>query len=120
MKRNFFLTVLLLAAVHVFAFANEGRPLEKVLVYATVQEGKVLKLNLANLQKIRTLVTLKDLKGNTCYSKVIRKHNGFFSKLNLSKLRKGKYILAVSNGDELISQVVVINDDGLVLSALTR
>lgn len=120
MKRIFFLAALLLGAMSMPAIAQAAPPESKVIVNVVPKEGKVLKINLANLQKERTVLHLKDLKGSTYFTKVIRRHNGFLRHLNLSELPKGKYVLSVSHNDQLISQVVVIGENGLQLSAISR
>ncbi len=119
MKKIFFLAALLLGFTAMPALASEGNTEGKVLVKVTANEGKVLKINLANLQKVKTVVRLKDLKGNSFFSKVIRNHNGFRSFLDLNQLPKGRYILSVNHGDKLMSQVVVIGEEGMQLSAFS-
>jgi len=120
MKRIFFLAALLLGILTMPVLAQAATPEGKILVKVVPIEGKVLKVNLANLQQTKTVVQLKDLNGNTHYSNVIRNHNGFLRLLNLSQLPKGKYVLSVSQNDKVISQVVVVDEDGLKLSAITR
>lgn len=119
MKRIFFLAALLLGVMSM-PYAQAAIPTVKILVKVVPREGKVLKVNLANLQQAKTVVQLKDLNGSAFYTHVVRNHNGFLRLLNLSELPKGKYVLTVSQNDQLISQVVVVDEDGLKLSAITR
>jgi len=120
MKRIFFLAALLLGFMSMPVFAQAAIPEGKILVKVAPKEGKVLKINLANLQKIKTVLQLKDLRGNVYFTQVIRKHNGYLRLLNLSELPKGKYVLSISQNDHLISQVVVLGENGLQLSGITR
>ena len=119
MKRIFFLAALLLGVMSM-PYAQATIPEGKILVKVVPREGKVLKVNLANLQQVKTVVQLKDLNGNVHYTYVIRNHNGFLRLLNLSQLPRGKYVLSVTQNDEVISQVVAIGEDGLKLSGITR
>jgi|APTNR8051073442_1049403.scaffolds.fasta_scaffold01126_7 hypothetical protein len=120
MKRIFFLAALLLGVLTMPVFAQAANPESKILVKVAPKEGKILKINLANLQKEKTVVQLKNLEGSTYFTKVVRNHNGFLRQLNLSQLPKGRYVLSVSQNDEVISQVVVIDEAGLKLSAISR
>jgi len=119
MKRIFFLAALLLGVMSM-PYAQAAVPAGKILWKVIAKEGKVLKVNLANLQQARTVVQLKDLHGSAYYTRVVRNHNGFLRLLNLSELPKGRYVLSVSQNDETISQVVVVDEDGLKLSAISR
>ena len=120
MKRIFFLAALLLGILTMPVFAQAATPEGKILVKVAPKEGKILKINLANLQKEKTVVQLKNLEGSTYFTKVVRNHNGFLRLLNLSQLPKGRYVLSVRQNDEIITQVVVIDEKGLQLSALSR
>ncbi len=122
MKRLLLLAALLWAAanVPVYAFQATPEPEADILLKLAHVEGKILRINLANLQKERTVVQLTNLKGDNFFTKVIRKHNGFFSKINLNELPKGRYVLSVKQSDQLISQVIVIEDNGVKLSAISR
>lgn len=119
MKRIFFLAALLLGVMSM-PYAHAAPPGGEILWKVVAKEGKVLKVNLANLQQVKTVVQLKDLKGSSYFTRVVRNHNGFLRLLNLSQLPEGKYVLSVSQSDEVISQVVVVDEDGLKLSAISR
>jgi len=103
MKRIFFLAALLLGVISMSVNARAAIPGGKILLKVVLKEGKILKVNLANLQQVKTVVQLKDLKGSSYYTHVIRNHNGFLRLLNLSELPKGKSVLSVSHEGQILS-----------------
>ena len=70
----------------------------KPIVHVNAVEGKpALIVQVANLEKARTEVLLKDMDGRLEYSGHISGRNGHSLKLNLEGLAEGAYLLGVSN-----------------------
>ncbi len=81
---------------------------------------RIVKILLINLQQETTTVKLADMQGKEYYRRVIRDHNGFARKLDLKGLDNGRYLLSVEqNGEEWI-QVVLVDDQGVMLSDIVK
>lgn len=93
----------------------------KMSVKVHQPEANTLMLRLANLQKVKTNITLHDLEGNDYFSRRVTDHNGYLIKLNLADVPEGRYIMRIrqANGQE-IAQVIYKSDGDLMLSQLTR
>ncbi len=120
MKIRLFLTAILLAALVAPSFSNTPADAE-LIARTSVLDGKFVKVQLINLEKLTTTLTVQSLTGEqTFYQKNIRKHNGFVTKLNLEDLPKGRYVLKVEQADESLTQVILIDDNGVRISEFTR
>lgn len=76
-------------------------------------------ITLANLEQVRTTVTLHALDDSNrkLYTDVITNHNGYSLNLNLDKLDEGRYVLSVKKGDTLRKQVILKDANGIRCSA---
>lgn len=119
MKTKFFLAALmsLLLALPLMATAD-NLPNPDLIVRSTVKEGKVIKLQLANLLQTPTTISIESMNGEPFYSRTIRKHNGFNLQLDLGYIPQGRYLLRVAQEDESRVQVVVITADRVLLSEM--
>jgi len=100
--------------------ASEPTPEENLKFRSETVDYRTIKVQLINLQKALTTVTLKDIDGKEYYRKVIKNHNGFARKLDLDGLDNGRYILAVEQNDEKWVQVVLVDDDKIRLSKVVN
>ena len=91
-------------------------PIENVLLSTRVDE-RALVVQLANLQKEKTVLTLESLDSReTFHEQVINDHNGYSARLNLNEMPKGRYILRVKQGNGSLRQVLVIDQHSILCS----
>ena len=93
-------------------------PIENVVLSTRVDE-RALVVQLANLQKEKTVLTLESLDSReTFHEQVINDHNGFYARLNLNELPKGRYILRVKQGNGSLRQVLVVDQHSILCSKI--
>lgn len=115
MKRLFMSLALALPMLQLLATL----PIENVLLSTRVDE-RALVVQLANLQKEKTVLTLESLDSReTFHEQVINDHNGYSARLNLNELPKGRYILRVKQGDSSLRQVLVVDQNSILCSKVT-
>ena len=91
-------------------------PIENVLLSTRVDERSLV-VQLANLQKEKTVLTLESLDSReTFHEQVINDHNGYSARLNLNEMPKGRYILRVKQGNGSLRQVLVIDQHSILCS----
>lgn len=113
MKRLIMSLALALSMLHLMATPPI---IENVLLNTKVDE-RALIVQLANLQKEKTFLTLESLDSKeTFHQQVITDHNGYTARLNLYELPTGRYILRVKQGSGSIRQVVVIDQNSILCS----
>ncbi|WP_420459126.1 hypothetical protein [Neolewinella sp.] len=83
------------------------------LVTRTQVEDFRLNLKLVNLQKQRTVITLKQLDGTTHHQTRIKEHNGYALSMQLRDVPAGRYLLTVKQGKRLRQQVIVKSAAGI-------
>lgn len=107
-------------ALTIPAIANEFEPTKEVKVTVTAVAEKSLDVNVSNLQQQTTRITIENIDGSVVYFQdIVKKHNGYHKRLNLRKLKDGKYLLVVQRGTEKHQQVIVLKDaTGMLLSAV--
>lgn len=93
-------------------------PIENVLLNTKVDERSLV-VHLANLQKEKTVLTLESLDSSkTVHQQVINDHNGFYARLNLNELPKGRYILRVKQGNGSLRQVLLVDQNSILCSKI--
>lgn len=106
-----------------YSFANTPNVTTpaKILVKVHQPESGVLMLQLANLQRVNTTITLHDLEGNSYFRQQVSDHNGYLLRMQVSELPTGRYIMRIkqTNGKE-VSQIIYKSEDQLLLSQLTK
>ncbi len=91
-------------------------PIENVLLSTRVDERSLV-VQLANLQKEKTVLTLESLDSReTFHEEVIHDHNGYSARLNLNEMPKGRYVLRVKQGNGSLRQVLVIDQHSILCS----
>lgn len=116
MKKLIFSVFALLLFASAPVFANSSNPHEPLIVRSQIAEGG-LEIVLANLEQETTTLSLTSLdRTKKVFTDHIRKHNGYSYKLDLEKLKKGRYLLAVKKGDVVRQQVILITKDGMMCS----
>lgn len=91
--------------------------IDEVIVRTTVVDNYSFRLVLANLQEENTEIVLENLDGTrTLYREFVRDHNGYGKIIDLKKLAFGKYVLRIIQGDQDRHQVIVVNENGLLMS----
>jgi hypothetical protein len=119
MKRIVMLLLLALPMLQVAAKSISAD--DRIIMRTSMTDFKIIKLQLANLQKSRTQVTVESLAGEKLLEEVIVKHNGYQTNLNLKELPNGRYILKVTNADgENLRQVLVVSANGVQFSDVTE
>lgn len=89
---------------------------DPMIVRTTTAEDGVQVL-LANLEKVTTTVELKSLDTKeVVLDEQVRNRNGFSYDLHLDKLAYGRYILSVTKGETVKTQVILVNENGIYLS----
>jgi hypothetical protein len=112
MKRLFMSLALALPMLQLLAI----KPIERVLLSTRVEERSLI-VQIANLQKEQTVLTLESLDSReTFHEQVINGHNGYNARLNLNKLPKGRYVLRVKQEDGSLRQVVVVDQNSILCS----
>ncbi len=106
-------------ALTIPAFAHESYPTKAINVTITAVAEKSVQVIISNLQQQTTRITIESLDGSVVYFKdIVKKHNGYHKRLNLRKLKDGKYLLVVQQGNKKHQQVIVLKDTvGMLLSA---
>lgn len=113
MKRLIMSLALALPMLHLLATPPT---IENVLLNTQVEE-RTLVIQIANLQKEKTTLTLESLDSSeTFHEQVINEHNGFSTRLNLKAMPKGRYILRVKQGERSLRQVVVLDQNSILCS----
>jgi len=116
MKKLIFSVLALFLLASAPAFANSTNPHEPLIVRSQIAEGG-LEIILANLEQETTTISLTSLdRKKKVFTDLIRKHNGYSYKLDLEKLKMGRYLLAVKKGDVTRQQVILISKDGMMCS----
>ena len=93
-------------------------PIENVLLSTRVDERSLV-VQLANLQKEKTVLTLESLDSReTFHEQVINDHNGYSARLNLNEMPKGRYILRVKQGNGSLRQVLVVDQHSILCSKI--
>lgn len=108
---------LLLSTVAIFANQvpmNGGRLIVRI---EKSTEPYFLTLRLANLQKQRTLVELRDISGNTWFSQYVSRKNGFAKNLNLKQLPDGGYFVSITHKDATVVQFFTLSEGVLSLDS---
>ncbi len=115
---NFVMALLVSLAIALPVTANDLPQDDKMKLRVEAVTENALKIKLVNLQQQTTRIELKELNGfGTYFRDVIVKHNGYLKQLDLSELGIGKYELTVKQGDRVMRQVILIDDElGIVLS----
>lgn len=114
--KSFF--VLALMALTLNASASND-PIGELQLKSYVQEDNVVILQLYNLQKVNTKVSIQSLDGKTTFfSDHIRKHNGYIRKINLEDLADGRYKIEVEQDEKSMTQVVLVRDNKVQLSSV--
>ena len=80
--------------------------------------GKVVRVQLVNLQQEAAQITLQEIDGSVLYEHTVRKHNGFNLDLNMAKLPEGRYVLTVKQDDTVRSQVIAISNGTMMFSQI--
>lgn len=95
-------------------------PTKNLRATVTTTATKTLEVTLVNLQQQRTNIMIQSIDGTVVYFKdIVKKHNGYRKKLNLTDLKAGRYLLIVENSDEKLQQVILVKEDNtLLLSSL--
>ncbi len=99
-----------------FATAPVSVPESHIIMKTEAIDANTIKVLLANLEWERTKLTIESLSGKTYYVDNIVKHRGYLLKLDVEDLPNGRYLLKVSQDDEMISQVIVVRDKAILLS----
>lgn len=115
MKRLFMSLALALPMLQLLATPPT---IENVLLNTKVEERSLV-LHLANLQKEKTVLSLENLDNHQIvHEQVINDHNGFFARLNLEEVPKGRYILRVKQNNGSIRQVLVVDQNSILCSKI--
>jgi hypothetical protein len=113
--------LLMLALAMPLLIAQAKDTVIELVLLKTKVESKSLVINLANLQKERSVLRLKSLKDNeVMYNRTINDHNGYCIRLDLSDLPQGRYVLELEQKSGNVNQVVVVNQEGIQVSKITR
>ena len=89
----------------------------ELLVKIKHEGKKSFHLSLGNLQGKKTKVTISDLNGLTIFTKVIEDDNAFDNGFDFSEYRKGRFIMKIEQGNQVISQVFAVQRNGEMLFA---
>ena len=101
------------------AFA--GNPAAGDPIIRTEQvETEAFTLLLANLEKEKAFISIRELDGTFVYSKMVKNHNGFTGKYDLSQVDAGRYVLTVSHKGKAYAAVIYVNEEGVMLSGLSE
>lgn len=88
------------------------------LITRTTVDAHRLDVTLANLEQATTTVRLTNLDEDAVFfEERIRQHNGYAVSLSLDDLPAGRYVLSVTKGDVVRSQVILKSDTGIMCSA---
>lgn len=114
--------VLLLAAISFPAWASSSADTTpgEITLKTRVVEQKSVAVQLYNLGQERTTIEVQDREGKVYYQKSIKGHNGYSIVLHLDELPESSYVISVSHKDGVSSQVVRIEEDGLMLSQIVE
>ncbi|MCB0635038.1 MAG: hypothetical protein KDC54_00390 [Lewinella sp.] len=102
------------------AMADTGSPGTLLVKSSVTDQDQVIRLQLANLQGEKTVVSLTNLDGDAYFTNVVRDHNGYLVKLNMKQAEEGRYVLRVTQGDETYSQIVYYRQGEIVLSQVAE
>lgn len=114
--------VLLLAAISYPAWASSSisAPPGEITFKTKVVEQKSIAVQLYNLGQEKTTIEVQDREGKVYYQKSIKGHNGYSIVLHLDELPESSYIISVSHKDGVSTQVVRIEEYGLMLSQIVE
>jgi hypothetical protein len=113
--------LLVMAMAIPFLAVQASDPVIDLVLMKTLVKQKSIYISLANLQKERSVLSLRTLADQELiYSKVIKDHNGFSALLNLAQLPKGRYLLQLQQESGVMTQVVVVDNKGINTSQVTR
>lgn len=112
-----------LKCLFAFAFILLTLPLaandDPILKVRSEVDGKALIVQITNLQQQPAKMVLESLDGEeTFFTKTIRNHNGYRSKIDLEKLPRGRYIFKVVQDGKAYKQVVLIRENSVKLSSV--
>ncbi|MFT5168583.1 MAG: hypothetical protein ACI8P3_003828 [Saprospiraceae bacterium] len=115
MKKSFFASLLFalttlapgMANTNPGSYALLGN--SKVLVKTKLIKEKTFQLQLANLDKKYTYVSLTNLNEDRIYfSEGFRSKNDYLRNINISNLVDGKYLLKVKSNGEALTQIIKV------------
>lgn len=109
-------SLLLLAAMPFFAQANPN-PSDSEAIVKTEVDGKILVVNLANLQGKTAKLEITSLGEKVeYYRQWVQDHNGFAQRLNLKQLPQGRYLLKVKHDGDTVQRVVKVDETRIWVS----
>ncbi|MBB4080381.1 hypothetical protein GGR28_003015 [Lewinella aquimaris] len=91
-------------------------PAEPLITRSAV-EAYNLSLTVANMEKQRTRIEIRDAKNNSVvFGTTVKNHNGYRASFNLSELDPGRYIVTVKKGDTVRQQIIRKSEVGIMCS----
>ncbi len=122
MKTRILAATLVLAVFALTAFPSSGNDFTgDVQLKSKVADNHSIQFHVFNLEQQWTLIELRSLDGSeTYFQEHVTRHNGFLRRLNLESLPYGRYLLSVTQNDDLLSQVVVKKGDRIMLSTVVE
>lgn len=115
MKKSLFATLLLAITTSFSAYSFNPTP--PVIARTKLIKEKVISIQLANLEKKYTYVSITDMQGELIYfSQGVKNHNGFKKAVNLTNLSNGKYLLKVKTKGKILRQILQVKGEHVYLS----
>lgn len=115
MKKTFFSALLI--TLSSFSTSLFAAPTPPVIFKTKILKEKTIQLQLANLEKKYTYVSITNMDGDLIYfSEGVKERNGYRKAINISNLTDGRYIIKVKNGKEKFIQIFKISGDLILFS----
>lgn len=104
-QSNVVTVTILIIATSLSLQAKPASKGEQMIVHVTQENQHSIKVQLANLEKKRTLVQIIDIQGKIWLSDYARGVNGYSKMLDLDEIPTGQYVLQVKNMHKRYIQV---------------
>ena len=115
MQRFFFVAMILILAGSFTVNATPVSESVKMILKVQKQDANSLKVQIANLQKQYTLISISDFNGKQWFAKAVSRENGFAKKLNVAELPAGNYVISIANRSETLARAFAKTADDLAI-----
>ncbi len=117
MKKSFFASLMLLLFTCFSSFGSSAT-VPPIIAKTKLVKEKTIQIQLANLEKKFTKVSITDMKGKLIYfSEGVKDHNGFSKAINIKNLMDGNYLIEVKGKGKALKQIFQIKGEQVYFSS---
>jgi len=116
MKTQFNLVAIIMVTIATTCslHAATGWETDKMIIRVEQEDGESIRIQLANLEKKHTTVSITGVDGKTWFWEKARGVHGFAKKLQLKDMPTGEYVLQIKNRDSYYVQVFIKSNSKVI------